>query len=181
MNTKKLSCVVMGSFKYKVSIDETIKELMGLNVVVLGPDLGGLYKYDAELVGKYIGIGSEIDFFPLASERSMTPGQVETDFLRKIRKSNFAYLVNPKGYVGNVVSMEIGACMVNNIPIYSVCSVDPTLDPDPLWKERIKYIVTKSVSETVKLEFEKLSNNMGILIPSPAETKLILRFIKARK
>lgn len=181
MNAKKLTCVVMGSFKYKASIDETIKELKGLNVKVLGPDLGGLYKYDAELVGKYIDVGSEIDFFPLFSERSMAPGQVETDFLRKIRKSNFVYLVNPKGYIGNTVSFEIGFCMANNIPIYSLCLVDTTLDPDIFWKKRVKYITTKSVSETVKLEFEKLSNDTGILIPSPVEAKIILKTIKARK
>jgi hypothetical protein len=171
----------MGSFKFKASIDEAIKELKGLNVTVLGPDLGGLCKYDADLVGKYLGIDKEIDFFPLASERNMTPGQVETDFLKKIRKSNFVYLVNPKGYVGNCVSMEIGFCMGKNIPIYSLCPVDMTLDLDIFWKERVKYILTKSVSETVSLELEKLSNDKGILTPTPAEAKILLKVIKARK
>lgn len=182
-NTPPLSCVVMGSFKYKSKIDKVIKELKNLGAKVRAPEEGGLYKYNPELTGQLIDIDAgKLDFFPLLSERQLKIGQIENDFLNKIRISDFVYIVNPDGYMGETVSMELGFCfgMMNqhqNLRIYSMFALDPNLDPDPLWRERISLINKETPENTYKLEMERKAQGPEILVPNPEETELLLGMI----
>lgn len=46
--------------------------------------------------------------------------------LRKIDDSDMVYIVNPEGYVGRSVSVDIGYAYAKNKPIYAMC---PVTDP----------------------------------------------------
>ncbi len=143
---KDLRCVVSGSFlKFKPEIDLAIDELSNLGVVVLAPEKGWLLKPSSTIVtpkGEF--------FRPLQSEQGMTPKQVEDSFLKALSLSDFVYVVNPDGYVGNMVSMEIGFAMARGIPVYSQRLISPKLDEDPLWNERISQIQTLTIFEVIK-------------------------------
>ncbi len=138
-----LRCVVMGSFKSKPKIDEAINQFQGLGVQILAPELGRLNRSE------------HIGFFPLDSELHLSPGLVEEQFLNCLRRTSFAYLVNPDGYVGNTVSMEIGFCIAGLIPIFSKYPIDLTLGEDPSWKEIVSWVTTKTPKEVVELQTPK--------------------------
>lgn len=154
----QLTCVVQGSFRFKRKIDEAIEELTELGVQVLGPEKGDLYR------SEWLG------FYHLKWERPFTPREVEDSFLSLIRRSDFTYLVNPDGYVGNIVSFELGHCMGWGIPVYASNPIDHRLDPDPLWEKRIDYVEVMSVSQTVEKEQERKSKETEILVPTFRET-----------
>jgi hypothetical protein len=135
-----LTCVVLGSFKAKPTIDKTIQEFTDLGVKVLAPEPGGLYKSDFS------------GFYPLESELKLDPGTVEQQFINHLRETSFAYLVNPNGYIGETVSMEIGFCLAGLIPLFTMCVIDPTLDDDPSWKEYISWVMVRTPEEAVKLQ-----------------------------
>jgi hypothetical protein len=83
---------------------------------------------------------SDLGFWPLLEEKNMTIKQVEDGFLRSIKRSDFVYVVNPDGYIGSTVSMEVGFCIGNNIPIYTLKEIDAKLDQSILGrKNKIVY------------------------------------------
>lgn len=112
----ELSVVIPGSFsKFKPEIDLTIDEFKDLGVTVLAPGKGWLYKPPLKRFTK-----ADVETFrPLASEQGMTIKEIEDSFLESIRESDFVYIVNPQGFIGDTVSFEIGYAMGSGIPLYS--------------------------------------------------------------
>ena len=114
MTENELKCCVSGSFfKFKPEIDDTIDEFQGLNIVVLSPDKGWLY------IPRHTITSEDLKFRPLPSERGMSPALIEDEFLKCVRKSDFLYVENPEGYVGEMVCLEIGFAMGCGIPVFS--------------------------------------------------------------
>lgn len=48
-----------------------------------------------------------------------TPGDLEREHLSAIRRSDLLYIVNPEGYLGNSVALEIGYALAWDVPIWS--------------------------------------------------------------
>lgn len=144
---KKLKCVVSGSFsKFKPEIDRAIDELTDLKVTVLAPNKGWLLIPPTRNYSK-----DKNSFRPLPSERGMDIKQIEDAFLSAIKDSDFVYVINPDGYIGNVVSFELGFAMSLDIPIYSQFPISNLLDPNPDWAKRISDIPTVSIQEAIRL------------------------------
>ena len=143
-----LTSVVSGSFKkFKPEIDAAIDRLQGNSVIVLAPDKGWLYVPTMRVCS-----AADLEFRPLPSERGMEPGQVELDFLEKLKNADFVYLVNPGGYVGISVCLEIGAAMARKIPVYAAEAIRADLDPDLFWARYIRYVKVATVEEAIALE-----------------------------
>lgn len=132
---KNISCTVLGSFKFKKEIDLTIEEFKDNGVRVLAPEKGSIYIPPSK---RYILTKSS--FYPLPSEIDMPIKEIENSFLRAIAISNFAYLVDINGYVGPVVSMEMGFTLARKIPLYAQEKIDNTLDTDLQWQNEIEKI-----------------------------------------
>ena len=111
-----LSGVVSGSFaKFKPEIDLAIDEFRDLGVNILAPEKGWLIRP----VFRQYNVKNFKYFRPLPLEIGKTLKGVEDDYLTALSKSNFVYVVNPEGFIGNSVSLEIGFALGKNIPIYS--------------------------------------------------------------
>lgn len=151
---KKIFCTILGSFKFKKEIDLIREEFEDYKVIVLAPEKGSIYIPPSR---RHILISSS--FFPLPSEKNLPIKQVENSFLRSIGISNFAYLVNISGYVGPVVSMEMGFTIAREIPLYAKEKIDYRLDPDPKWQERIEKIPVMTPVEALKDFKEKETKN----------------------
>lgn len=143
---RELKCVVSGSFKFKPEIDRAIEELTDLGVIVLSPEKGWVYKPPTRIFTL-----EDQQFRPLPSERTMTPEQIEQMFLSALANSNFVFVVNPGGYVGGTVSMEIGFAFGRDIPVFCLEPIDPGIDPDPAWRETVSKIPVLSIEEIVKI------------------------------
>lgn len=143
---RKLKCVVSGSFrKFKQEIDTAIDEFTDYGVIVLAPDKGWLYIPPHKLYTL-----DDINFRPLPTEVDMSVRQIEDNFLDALSKSDFVYVVNPNGYVGNTVSMEIGFAIGLGKPVYSQEPITPNLDIDPMWRERISNVKDCTIQEAIK-------------------------------
>jgi len=141
----ELKCVVSGSFsKAKPEIDLAIEELTDLGVTVLAPEKGWLYKPPQRVI-----LPEDRQFRPLPSEVSMNPGQVEDEFLRCITKSDFVYVVNPDGYVGDMVAFEIGFALANGVRVIALNPISTNLDEDPAWKARVSKIEVMQLEKVV--------------------------------
>jgi len=137
MTENELKCCVSGSFfKFKPEIDETIDEFQGLNVVVLSPDKGWLY------IPRHITTSEELIFRPLPSERGMPQAQIEDEFLKCVRKSDFLYVENPEGYAGEMVCLEIGFAMGCGILVFS---------REPIKSEELNDLRFKEIVDQIKI------------------------------
>ena len=58
------------------------------------------------------------EFVLFHGEKTTDPKELETLHLEAIRKSDFLYVVDPDGYVGNSAVMEIGFALAIGKPIY---------------------------------------------------------------
>lgn len=96
--------VISGSFKFKPEIDAAITEFRDLNVIIRAPEIGWLY---APATGLVI-VSNEERFQPLPNERHLMAGDVEAEFLDQLDKSDFVYIMNPEGYIGDMSIFEIG-------------------------------------------------------------------------
>ncbi|HBP51189.1 MAG: MazG nucleotide pyrophosphohydrolase [Candidatus Shapirobacteria bacterium GW2011_GWE1_38_10] len=141
----KILCTILGSFKFKKEIDLVREELEDNKVTVLAPEKGSIYIPPSR---RHILIPSS--FRPLPSEKNKPIKQVENNFLRNIGISNFTYLVDIDGYVGPVVSMEMGFTIAREIPLYAKEKININLDPNPEWKERVEKIPVMTPAEALK-------------------------------
>jgi len=102
----KVYAVVSGSFnRFLPQIQETIGELSKLGIKVLSPK-----------VSKPV---SQTGGFVMLEKDTGTPRAIETKHLQAIAKSDFLYVVNPGGYIGNSVALEIGYALSKGVPVYS--------------------------------------------------------------
>lgn len=143
---EQLRAVVSGSFKFKPEIDLAIEELRDLGVDVLAPETGMVFVPSNRIFIRF----PDETFRPLPSERHMTPGEIEGNFLRCIKQANLLYVVCPEGYVGFMVSLEIGFAIANGVDVISSEPINTNLDLDPMWKERISRIPVMSISEALE-------------------------------
>jgi len=128
MKDREIKACVSGSFiKSKDKIDSAIDELTSLGVLVLAPDKGWIYKPPQKALRD--------EFRPLPSEVDMTINDIENNFLSKVRKSDLLYVVNPEGYIGNSVSMEIGFAIALGVPVFLQAKPSGLLDLDERWDE----------------------------------------------
>lgn len=141
---RSLRCVVSGSFKFKPEIDRTIEEFTDYRAIVLAPEKGWVLVPLQKILSL-----KDTTFRPLPSEKHMTPKQVESQFLHALGLADFVYIENPGGYVGEVVSLEIGFAIALGIPIYSREPININLDPDPFWKERVSQIKSLPPAEVL--------------------------------
>ena len=156
---RDIKAVVSGSFsKFKPEIDRKIEELEDHGVTVLAPDKGWVY------IPKPYLLKLDDKFRPLPSETEMSPKQIEDEYLHVLSKSDFVYLVNPHGYVGNTASMEIGVAIALGIPVYSQEEVDADLDPSPLWQELAQTIETLSIEE-IKAQIHTFGEPSSFPVP----------------
>ena len=146
IKTENIKATVSGSFdKFKPEIDLAITELQDLGVTVLAPDKGWLY------IPPTGAAKSKEDFRPLPSERYMNPKQVEDSFLNSIRQSDFLYVLNLEGYIGNTVSLEIGFAVALEIPVFMNREPSILLDLDERWEEIKSKIVICTIQEAVDI------------------------------
>ena len=137
--------MVSGSFaKFKPEIDRAIDQLTDLGVMVLAPDKGWLYKPPTRLY-----FPEDKQFRPLPSEVGMSVRQIEDSFLLALSRSDFVYVVNPGGHVGETVSMEMGFALALGIPVYLQEPVDLSLDLDPVWQETMKSLEVIPIEKLV--------------------------------
>lgn len=102
----EIYAVVSGSFnRFLPQIQEAVSKLSSLGINVLSP--------------KESRPVSHINGFVMLERDKGSPGEVERKHLEAITKSDFLYVVNPKGYIGESVAFEIGYALSKGIPIYS--------------------------------------------------------------
>jgi len=143
---KELKACVSGSFsKFKPEIDLAIEELKDLGVVVLAPEKGWLYKPPRTIFSP-----SESQFRPLTSEAGKKIKQIEDDFLLRVKKSDFLYVVDPGGYVGNSACLEIGFAVANGIPVFLQEKINPLLvEGNGVWEEIKSKVKVFSLKEAI--------------------------------
>jgi len=109
MNEKnmKISATISGSFnKYFNQIRQKILEFEREGIEVLSPKPS-------------MPICAKDDFVLLESDEGL-PQEIELKHLDAISRSDFLYIINPEGYIGKSVALEIGYALTRNIPIYSL-------------------------------------------------------------
>jgi NTP pyrophosphatase (non-canonical NTP hydrolase) len=103
----KISATISGSFnKHLDQIQNKILEFQQEGIEVLSPKLSR-------------PISCEDEFVRLETDKG-TPGEIEFEHLEAITRSDFLYVVNPGGYIGKSVALEIGYALSRNIPVYSL-------------------------------------------------------------
>jgi nucleoside 2-deoxyribosyltransferase len=158
--SERLKCTVLGSFKFKKDIDYVRQNFLDLGVLVLAPEPGSVYSPPSQ---RYVVIAPALTFRPLPSEVNQPIAKVEGDFLRAIDASDFTYLVNVNGYVGDTVSFEIGFVLARGIPLYAMCPIDTRPDPDLWWQNIVTRFPVLSPTEAVNDFKQKLKQSTVLL------------------
>lgn len=103
----KISATISGSFnKHLDQIQKKTLEFQREGIEVLSPKLSR-------------SISCEDNFVRLETDEG-TPKEIEFKHLEAISRSDFLYVVNPRGYIGKSVTLEIGYALSRNIPIFSL-------------------------------------------------------------
>jgi len=103
----KISATISGSFnKHLDQIQNKILEFQQEGIEVLSPKLSR-------------PISCEGKFVRLETDKG-APGEIEFEHLGAISRSDFLYVVNPRGYIGKSVALEIGYALSKDIPVYSL-------------------------------------------------------------
>jgi len=101
-----MKTTISGSFrKYLDEIVKVIETFEGNSCKVLSP---------SHVAPKNPGE----EFVLFHGEKTTDPKELETLHLEAIRKSDFLYVVDPEGYVGNSAVMEIGFALAIGKPVY---------------------------------------------------------------
>jgi hypothetical protein len=116
-NGEQLRTAVSGSFKFKPEIDLLHEEFADHGVKVLEPSKGWLWT--PSLAYEEPG-----EIRPLPIERSLTAEEIEERFLRALDDSDFHYVNNLEGYIGDMTAYEIDYSIEANMPIYSREPID---------------------------------------------------------
>ncbi len=146
MSERELKACVSGSFfKFKPEIDLAIEELSDLGVTVLAPDKGWLYIPPQKIMRP-----KDYEFRHLPTEKGMSIKEVEDDFLSSVAKSDFLYVVNPNGYIGETVSMEIGYAIALGVPVFLQQEVSQFLDLDERWDEILPKLKVCTIQEAMQ-------------------------------
>lgn len=102
----EIYATVSGSFnKFLQQIEEAVNSISALGIIVLSP-------ITTKEVHRSKG------FVTLEGDRG-SPRQIEKQHLQAITGSDFLYIVNPEGYIGNSVAFEVGYALSKGIPVYA--------------------------------------------------------------
>lgn len=106
-NQKKLSIVVSGSFrKHFEGISKVIKEFEDLDIQVLSPQPSKIINPDHE-------------FTILETDDTNDPKTLEQRHLDAIERADALYIYNLDGYIGTLVTLELGWAIALGKPIYT--------------------------------------------------------------
>jgi len=106
-NNAGITATISGSFnKYLDQIRQKIQEFEKAGIRILSP--------------RYTRPISCRDHFIILESDKGTPVDIELNHLAAISQSDFLYVVNPAGYIGKSVSLEIGYALSRDIPVYSL-------------------------------------------------------------
>jgi hypothetical protein len=105
---QKPKAVILGSFRFYSEIQNTRERFERNGIEVLMPRAGEVVRVD-EATGYQI----------LDTDGDKTPDQIQSEFFDAIEDADLAYLVTPNGYIGNMVTIELGYTMGSRKPIYS--------------------------------------------------------------
>lgn len=145
-NTEKLKCTISGSFKYKPEIDLARDEFSDRGFIVLAPGKGWLVHHSNQPYQN----PKTSTFRPLPGEKYMDLKAVEDSFLENITRSDFLYVLNPEGYLGNSTCLEIGFAIARGIPVFLAYPVSRFVDLDPIWAEIIAKLEVISIKDLAK-------------------------------
>jgi hypothetical protein len=149
MKEFETKCCISGSIsKYKPEIDKTIDEFLMIGIRVLAPAKGWI------VVPKTTTLDETKKFRRLPGEEKMLIRQIEDDFLSKISMSDFLFIENCEGYLGNSTSFEIGFAIAKGIPVFLRKKVSNLIDLDPFWKNQIDKLQISSPNEIKSLLIE---------------------------
>ncbi|MCK5127308.1 MAG: hypothetical protein KAR42_13720 [candidate division Zixibacteria bacterium] len=105
-NKNSLNCTICGSFnRYLSEIEHKIKEIKALGITVLSPKNTNALSTD----GGFVRLQGDCN----------SNKEIEVLHLQAIERSDFIYIVNPHGYLGNSTIFEIGYAISRGIPVYS--------------------------------------------------------------
>ena len=145
---KEYSCVVSGSFdKAKPEIDKTIDIFTEMGINVLAPDKGWLYLPPEK---------RKFGFRPLESEVGMAIRDIEDDFLQKLKRADFHYLVILNGYLGLSSAFELGYSKSLNIPAFASEQIQNLLNHD--LSSQQNQPVRVCMPQEVIFQLEKVNN-----------------------
>lgn len=160
----KIYAVVSGSFKrFLPQIQEAVNELSSLGINVISPKINRPV--------------SQIGGFVMLEEDKGTPGDIEGKHLEAIAKSDFLYIVNPEGYIGESVALEIGYALSRGVPVYS--------SEHPRDEVFSSFLVSGVPLSHLKRRIAKWKNKLAkvTLKPSPTLADLqdyVAKIVKAR-
>ena len=160
-SSRKLRAVVSGSFhRHMGPITSAVHELAALSVRVLSPA-------DPRIVaaqGEFLFVASD----PLRSVRL-----VQDRHLHCIDAADFLWLVCPDGYVGTSASMEIGAAVRGDIPIFT------THQPNDITLREYVTVVPR-ISDAVRAASAstRASRPQGILIDPHASIEEVHKILE---
>ena len=119
----KPKVVVLGSFRFNEQINEVIEQLEKSGIDVLAPKRG-------KVTGEKFGIKF------LETDNLVDPVELEESFIEAVIRADALYIVNPNGYHGFNVGIELGVAMSIGKPIYSMEPLDRAIyDDSPFWED----------------------------------------------
>ena len=101
-----MRCSIIGSFrKYYSKVVETINIFEKAGIEVLSPKKSEI----AHQINKFV---------ILKTDKSNIPVEIQLIALNRILRSNFVYVLNPSGYIGNTTCYELGKIEQKGISIF---------------------------------------------------------------
>lgn len=146
-----LTATVSGSFhRHMGAITEAVNELAALSVRVLSPA-------DPRIVAR------QGEFLFVASDQVRSLRLVQDRHLDCVRSGDFLWLVCPDGYVGVSSSLEIGAAITAQVPVFA-----SRLPSDITLREYVTLVPNISAALKAVSTLPQREHSQGILIdPNP--------------
>jgi NTP pyrophosphatase (non-canonical NTP hydrolase)/nucleoside 2-deoxyribosyltransferase len=145
---------ISGSFnKFLPEIRSVMNQMRENNITVLSP---------RSLVLKSNNSKESGDFVVFEGDTG-SPTHIEKKHLQAIAKSDFVYIVNPKGYIGISTALEIGFAISRGIPVYAEFS-----PADSVFKEIVKseieldHIIKLIKAEKRKFAYSTLKRDLNL-------------------
>lgn len=160
-----LTATVSGSFhRHMGAISEAVNELAALSVRVLSPA-------DPRIVAQ------QGEFLFVASDQVRSLRLVQDRHLDCVRSGDFLWLVCPDGYVGVSSSLEIGAAITAQVPVFA-----SRLPSDITLREYVTLVPNISAALKVVSTLPQREHSQGLLIdphPTIEQAHRILEQLRA--
>jgi len=154
----KYNATISGSFhKFLKEIKQIIEEFEENNINVLSPKLSNIKS-------------TENKFIMFEHNKKKPPKEIEINHFKSIQQSDFLYVVNPQGYIGNSCAMEIGFALANNIPVFTY--EHPTEFIFSLFTQ------TESSIKNIKTNIQKLQNEMSSFFKKKLTLFMLQKYVK---